>query len=206
MSSLKRPPAHELRLRTVRTAHSAIAESIVADARQTRRRRTFFRRRRRGRGDWRGGRRGRRGGGGMFNLAVCLLQLQLLFDMDAPYLQRTLQGQVNHSKSTSFGSFGVLCRKNPICLISAGRLIRAGQAQLRNSSGSIRTDQARSDPPPRDSLLYQLTFLPSILHPIHVIFCTERISEWPQELSWQVLEAEPGGSSKLPNSAYVLPL
>ncbi|KAJ7779112.1 phospholipid-transporting ATPase 1 [Mycena metata] len=62
MSSLKRPPAHlphddndtddddqaidpELRLRTVRTAHSAIAESIVADARQTRRRRTFFRRR-----------------------------------------------------------------------------------------------------------------------------------------------------------------
>ncbi|KAJ7724330.1 phospholipid-transporting ATPase 1 [Mycena maculata] len=34
----------ELRLRTVRTAHSAIAESIVADARQTRRRRRFFRR------------------------------------------------------------------------------------------------------------------------------------------------------------------
>jgi phospholipid-translocating ATPase len=33
----------ELRLRTVRTAHSAIAESIVADARQTRRRRRFFR-------------------------------------------------------------------------------------------------------------------------------------------------------------------
>ncbi|KAF8176378.1 hypothetical protein K438DRAFT_1770578 [Mycena galopus ATCC 62051] len=33
----------ELRLRTVRTAHSAIAESIVADARQTRRRRTFWR-------------------------------------------------------------------------------------------------------------------------------------------------------------------
>jgi phospholipid-translocating ATPase len=33
----------ELRLRTVRTAHSAIAESIVADERQTRRRRRFFR-------------------------------------------------------------------------------------------------------------------------------------------------------------------
>ncbi|CAK5276718.1 unnamed protein product [Mycena citricolor] len=33
----------ELRLRTVRTAHSAIAESIVADARQVRRRRRFFR-------------------------------------------------------------------------------------------------------------------------------------------------------------------
>ncbi|KAK7023178.1 P-type phospholipid transporter [Favolaschia claudopus] len=32
----------ELRLRTVRTAHSAIAESIVADARQTRRRRRFW--------------------------------------------------------------------------------------------------------------------------------------------------------------------
>ncbi|KAJ7176874.1 phospholipid-transporting ATPase 1 [Mycena filopes] len=59
MSFLKRhPTAHdnddededdtidpELRLRTVRTAHSAIAESIVADARQTRRRRRFFRRR-----------------------------------------------------------------------------------------------------------------------------------------------------------------
>ncbi|KAJ7028850.1 phospholipid-transporting ATPase 1 [Mycena alexandri] len=62
MSFLKRAPTHahsdddlddldsdtidpELRLRTVRTAHSAIAESIVADARQTRRRRTFFRRR-----------------------------------------------------------------------------------------------------------------------------------------------------------------
>ncbi|KAJ6598151.1 phospholipid-transporting ATPase 1 [Mycena vulgaris] len=56
MSFLKRhpqPEAHddsdddtidpELRLRTVRTAHSAIAESIVADARQTRRRRRFFR-------------------------------------------------------------------------------------------------------------------------------------------------------------------
>ncbi|KAJ7444617.1 phospholipid-transporting ATPase 1 [Mycena galericulata] len=60
MSFLKRhPPAHaadwdasdddlanidpELRLRTVRTAHSAIAESIVADARKTRRRRRFFR-------------------------------------------------------------------------------------------------------------------------------------------------------------------
>ncbi|KAJ7054208.1 phospholipid-transporting ATPase 1 [Mycena amicta] len=33
----------ELRLRTVRTAHSAIAESIVADERQTRQRRRFFR-------------------------------------------------------------------------------------------------------------------------------------------------------------------
>ncbi|KAJ7303811.1 hypothetical protein DFH08DRAFT_721804 [Mycena albidolilacea] len=32
----------ELRLRTVRTAHSAIAESIVADTRQTRRRRRFW--------------------------------------------------------------------------------------------------------------------------------------------------------------------
>ncbi|KAJ7100830.1 hypothetical protein B0H15DRAFT_462680 [Mycena belliarum] len=57
MSFLKRHPAPrevrddsddetidpELRLRTVRTAHSAIAESIVADERQTRRRRRFFR-------------------------------------------------------------------------------------------------------------------------------------------------------------------
>ncbi|KAJ7729025.1 hypothetical protein B0H16DRAFT_1776413 [Mycena metata] len=84
MSSLKRPPAHlphddndtddndhaidpELRLRTVCTAHSAIAESIVADARQTRRRHTFFRRRGEKEREMRleGGRRGQRGGGGM---------------------------------------------------------------------------------------------------------------------------------------------
>ncbi|KAJ7023916.1 ankyrin repeat-containing domain protein [Mycena alexandri] len=50
-----------------------------------------------------------------------------------------------------------ICRKNPIYLIRAVRLIRAGQAQQRNSSGSIRADQARSCEPSGNNILLEET-------------------------------------------------